>query len=175
MKPTPLAPRHQVIVSCLSSLPKKILALKEYDQAHTLVLFELCGAHCFCLQKAAYFVDNPDFDCSRGIAGFFAPEQPQNSEESWHDPELFSQQIKRSPFHQKVRTMQHASITKNNASVIISTFARELGIEEPQTYIFPLRHDNHGVLLVEQKGINVQEVHPFIEEGVSLLGFCPLW
>lgn len=174
MKPTPLAPRHQVIVACLSSLPKKILALKDHETSHSLVLFELCSDRCFKLEKAAYFVDNPDFDCSRGVAGFFVQEQPKNMADIWTDPELFSQQVKRSAFYQKVRTMQHASITKNNASVIINAFARELGIAEPRTYIFPLRHDNFGVLVIEQRGFDAEDLHDFVEEGASLLGFCPL-
>ena len=41
------------------------------------VLHDICNPNCFNLQKAAFLVDNPDFDCLKGVAGFSADEAYQ--------------------------------------------------------------------------------------------------
>ena len=64
------AGRHYTILNTLSKLPRKMLSLKGQENVTEFVLHELCHKNCFNLDKAAYFVDNPDFDCLKGMAGF---------------------------------------------------------------------------------------------------------
>ena len=56
----------------LSHLPKKIVALEGLEHTPSFVLHELCNESAFNLSKAAFFIDNPDFNHFKGIAGFDA-------------------------------------------------------------------------------------------------------
>ena len=69
MKPNSLNDKHIDILDKLCHLPRKILSLHGHDNITELILHELCNEQCFNLEKAAYFIDNPDFDCFKGVAG----------------------------------------------------------------------------------------------------------
>src|SRR6202042_1032184 len=96
--------QHKKLLRCLSNLPKQILTLHSLDNVPEFVLHGLCSKDCFNLYKAAYFVDNPDFDCIRGIAGFSKDEGELEWNNIWDDPESFSLFTKSLPFNKRVRT-----------------------------------------------------------------------
>lgn len=173
MEPSRMTTRRYELVSRLSSLPKRIVSIHDADHLADLVFCELCGKNCFDLRRAAYFLDNPDFDCCRGIIGFNASEVALSAAEIWENPMPVSNQVRRSPFYQKVRTMQHASVTKNNSDYLLAEIAKELDIEKPQICICKARNDNHGVLIMDQPVDT--EVYEFLEHGISLLSLCPLF
>ena len=60
----------------LSTLPQKILSLHGRADLAEFVLRDLCHERCFNLKKAAFFIDNPDFNHLKGIAGFCHEENP---------------------------------------------------------------------------------------------------
>lgn len=75
MEHTTMSPRHKQVLVCLSCLPHKMLSVHGLSNATEFVLHELCQSSCFNLKKAAYFVDNPDFDRLQGVAGFNKEEE----------------------------------------------------------------------------------------------------
>jgi hypothetical protein len=164
--------RRYELVSRLSTLPKRIVSIRDADYLAELVFCELCGQNCFDLKKAAYFLDNPDFDCCKGIVGINTSEFPLPIAEVWDNPAPVSEQLRRAPFYQKVRAVQHASATKNNSDYVLAEIAKMLGIENPHFCICHARHDNHGILISEQPVD--EEVSEYLEHGVSILGLCPL-
>lgn len=173
MKSTTMSERRYELFTRLSTLPKKMALAHNADYMAELVFCELCGKGCFDLKKAAYFLDNPDFDCCRGIFGFHAPEFGAADLEVWENPTPTSEQLRRSEFNRLVRSISHASITKNNSEYLLNEIAKTLGIEKPQFCICHARHDNHGVLITEQ--VESEELKDYLEHGVSLLGLCPLF
>lgn len=172
MKPSSLSPQQYELLSRLSSLPKHILAFHSSDHLVEMVLGELCDARCFNIKKAAYFVDNPDFDCCRGVAGFNADDHGSPSSRLWDIHEAFSQAMNKSSFNRSVKSIQHASITRNNAEVLVNALANQLKLVRPSFYAFPIKHDNKGVIIFETDS---PIEHELFDYGVSLLGFCPVF
>src|ERR1700691_4148672 len=95
--------RQCKMLSCLAALPKRILSLHGEDNVTEFVLHDLCHQDCFNLNKAAYFVDNPDFNCSKGVAGFSRDEPFNECEVIWSKADAFSEHMKKSAFNQRVR------------------------------------------------------------------------
>ncbi len=85
MKPNELTPRYEALLRCFTHLPQQILSLHKIDNATEYVLHSLCDAGCLDLQKAAYLVDNPDFDCLQGVAGFNKAEEVHTCEKVLDD------------------------------------------------------------------------------------------
>lgn len=175
MKHEDLTPKHKKILIRLSGLPKKILALHGADNTTEFVLHELCGSHCFNLPKAAYFVDNPDFNCCKGVAGYCKTECLDDPEEAWQKPEPFSCHMQNAKFNQKVRELYHASIGNENLEKSVQEIAQEIGIEHPTFYTWELKNGNKGLLIFEQGEESCEEIKTYLEDGLSLLGFCPIF
>ncbi len=166
------------ILNTLSRLPRKMLSLKGHENVTEFVLHELCHKNCFNLDKAAYFVDNPDFDCLKGMAGFSALEAYNPTEDIWHNPRSFSTHMRGAPFNQKVRSFTHTSMRKDHApdEEIVQLVARALSLENPGYYSWDMKHDNHGLLIYERqyKEGDACDVDAVLN-GLSILGFCPIF
>lgn len=180
MEHTPIVSRKHAVLRSLSSLPQKILFLHGADRMAEYVLHDLCHKECFNIKKAAFFVDNPDFNCFKGVVGY-----DQNQDyalmNAWEDPDEFSLKINSCTFNNKVRSLEFCSIEpKVNGSSFpndsfINDIADQLGIEEPGYQLFPLKHQNHGIFLYEKMHADIQDLHDEVARGACFLGFCPLF
>ncbi len=173
-----LLDRQNKILSCLTCLPQKILTLHGRDNIMEFVLHDLIQKSCFDLKAAAYFVNNPDFNCLKGVTGIAQQEVPQGLWENiWRQHEMFSTYMRNSPFNRKVRTFNQCSVvrseTQNNE--MVHDVARELGIEKPAFYSIDMKHDNHGFFIFEKNNHHDNTSDEFMLNGVSLLGFCPVF
>jgi hypothetical protein len=171
--------RHHAVLNRLSQLPRKMLSLKDQGNITEFVLHELCQADCFDLEKAAYFVDNPDFDCLKGVAGVWRPEAYATAHDDiWQNPNSFTAHMQGSPFNQKVRDFMRSSLRKNQESdeEIVHIIAQELHMENPGYYSWDMKHYNHGLLVYEKpckKGDSCDV--DTVLNGLSLLSFCPIF
>jgi len=176
MKPENMMNNHAHVIDRLRRLPRKMLLLHGSDNVTEFLLYELASKHCFDLKKAAYFIDNPDFNCLKGIVGISNTEL-HNIEDVWIDPDTFTKSMVESPFNQHVRSFTYKSHKKNNESYekIATIIANELGIEKHSFYFWDMKHDNHGFLICENNN-NIQEKlqDDLIIDGLSLLSFCPV-
>lgn len=169
--------RQRDILYHLSCLPRKMVALHGADNVTEFVLHELCGERCFNLDKAAYFIDNPDFDCIKGVAGHARGEVLAADEDIWRDPHSFSEQMKQSPFNNAVRNFSHESFKKRgqNDDDIAKTVAQTLGITCHGFYSWDMKHDNHGIFVFERTCSLDQDVDEHLADGLVLLSFCPVF
>ncbi|MCX5922045.1 MAG: hypothetical protein NTX86_01825 [Candidatus Dependentiae bacterium] len=176
MKPEELLSRHYELLNHLSLLPKKMVSLHGHENMTEFVLHELCDEHCFNLQKAAYFIDNPDFDCLKGIVGF-SRDESMKSCDIWQSPDDFSGHMKQSPFNQKVRGLLRASIKKNhsNEKDVAAILADYLGLQQPNFCVWNMKHDNTGILLFEKTKQEDPIHEDHLQNGLSLLSFCPVF
>lgn len=170
---------HQVL-SRLTLLPRKIIALSDAEHMSEFILHELSHISCFNLEKAAYFVDNPDFDCFRGVAGYDQCEY--EVQEDIALPHTFYRHLGDCNFNKQVRAVGNGSYRKEQRpeEAILKALTSELVFKEPQCYVWPLKHDNYGVLVYELKESScgnghAAELKEHIENGLHLLGFCPLF
>lgn len=167
---------HSNVADHLRRLPRKMLLLHGLDNVTEFVLHELCSKNCFNMNKAAYFVDNPDFNCLKGVVGV-SHDEMHGIDDIWQDPQSFTQKMLESPFNQHVRSFTYDSHKRNgdlyeNAALSI---ASELGIKNYNFYSWDLKHNNHGFFICE-KDENSQD-HPqedVVVDGLCLLGFCPV-
>jgi len=173
-----LIERQSLILEFLAGLPKKILHLHGRENVTEFVLHDLSHKNCFDLKKAAYFVNNPAFNCLKGVAGISQPDIPQDLwQDIWDQKEMFSTYMRNSPFNRKVREFSQCSLEgleKPNQE-IIQNVAHNLGIENPSFYSIDVKHDNHGLFIFEKGPESKGLVDDYFAEGVSLLGFCPIF
>ncbi|GMU19552.1 MAG: hypothetical protein AMXMBFR12_07440 [Candidatus Babeliales bacterium] len=165
--------KHEILHR-LSSLPAHLLSLHGNENVSEFVLHELCDAGCFNITKAAYVVDNPDFDCIKGIAGFAATES-YNAKRIWDDPASFSEHMRKSAFNTKVRdfikpSMRRTAQSDENTSKIVAEF---VGITKPAYCSWNMKHDNHGILIYETQ-ISCPLDNEMLRNGACFLGFCPI-
>lgn len=177
MKPDEKGIRGYEKVNSLIWLPRKMITLHGNENVSEFVLHELCHEKCFNLKKAAYFIDNPDFDCLKGVAGVSLEERPL-VDDIWQKPEEFSTYMRQSPFNQKVRSLSRPSAKKVSIEAdkeLAIDVAHELGITNIGYCSWTGKHDNHGILVFE-KGAPQEEVdRDELLSGVSLLSFCPIY
>lgn len=170
--------RQNEVLNRLSALPRKMVSLQGRENITEFVLHELCQKDCLNFEKAAYFVDNPDFDCVKGMAGFWRPEAYESQEDIWTNPKSFSAYMQESSFNKKVRNFARASSRKNHESDehVVNLIAQGFEFGNPGYFSWDMKHDNHGLLVYEKfcKTGDACEVD-YVLNGLSLLAFCPIF
>lgn len=175
MKHNPNLQEHHTLLSNLQELPRKILLLHGTDNVPEFVLHELCHEKCFNVHKAAYFVDNPDFDCLKGVAGINHAEGIVK-EDIWTNPDQFSQKMKSSPFNKQVREFMHESAHRKQLqeAQLTALLAEKLGMQHPRLFQWNMKHDNHGLLIIEEEDDNHVWHDDYLVNSIHLFGFCPV-
>lgn len=177
MKHYKYSQRQHEVLRCLCGLPRMMLMLKEYNNVPEFILHDLCQPTCFNLSKAAYFVDNPDFDCLCGIVGLSRDEVNFDNQDVWYKPDEFSCSMQDSPFNQKVRAIERESLkrTKNNSEqALVQDIAKILGMAQPSACTWDMKHDNYGMLIFERAAFDDTEADDYMLNGLSMLSFCPI-
>lgn len=174
-------PRCYKILTQLSSLPCRMVTAHDRERLIEFVLHALCNADCFDMKKAAFFIDNPDFHCFQGIAGFedehaYASDHLADSSAHWDKPDEFCDHMQRSEFNKKVRSVQLPSLAVTQGKErILEELATQLGLIHPAIYRFSLKHNNDGLVLAEHNEPLTDEVKEYVPRGMSLLAFCPIF
>jgi len=171
-----MSPRRHELLALVSSLPHKILMHHGNDHITELVLHDLCSNAGFNLSRAAYFVDNPDFDCLKGVIGFHTGEVC-SLENPWNNPTALATALLASPFNQQVRSTTLPSPFKKGLprEELVESLAKNLGIQNPGYCSWNMKHDNHGLLVFEKTPSGSADIDECLEKGASILGFCPIY
>lgn len=167
---------NKEVLHRLNMLPRKIMAMQDKHNIVEFVIHELCNDDCFNITKAAYIIDNPDFDCMRGIAGYCKDER-YNKNDIWTFQDDFSEHMAKSAFNQKVRSLQRYSGKRRNEdrAHVLQNVAEELGMKQYGCCDIKMKHDNHGFLLYEGGAIDDEKEHESFLDGICLLSFCPIY
>jgi len=170
---------HTKILKTLSNLPVKMLTAHHHEKLSDLVLYELAHPNCFNFLKVAFIVDNPNFQCLHGVTGFNKNEyQPLNQTSAWDNTESFHKALEQSPFHQKVRSIRQCGTTKptHKEPEKLKELAENLTFEQPSFYTWQMKHENYGILLFEHEDATTADPYDTeLLQGLSLLGFCPIY
>lgn len=161
----------------LSGLPQKILSLHGRADVAEFVLHDLSHEHCFNLKKAAYFIDNPDFDCLKGVAAYSHEDNPTLTSATWDRPEDFMEKTSGSLFNIKVRNLWLPSMQRVEGSQadMIKQIGSILEIEQPLACALDVKHGNRALFIFEKQEQDNVLADEFLHHGVSLLGFCPIY
>jgi hypothetical protein len=165
------------VLVCLCSLPRKILSMYERENITECVLHELCKESCFNWDKAAYFINNPDFDCLKGVAGYSKAESYVSEGSIWDNIDSFSVHMDSAPFNQLVRSVAcKCCITCDGIthSELLDEIARELRFTQYDVYSWDLKYGNQGILLYQSVTDACSVISDeYVYNGVCFLGLCP--
>jgi hypothetical protein len=169
---------HTQVLACLNHLPRKMVSLQGNKNLPNFVLYDFCHESCFNFPKAAYLVDNPDFDCFKGICGLNKQEKDfcQGITDIWKESDHYCRYIEQSPFNKKVREIARPSISKHNEAYdkVLDAVSHQLGFSKPEYFSWLMKHDNHGYLIVEDAKDLDTYLQEYLKNGIHLLSFCPI-
>jgi len=170
--------REHAVLGCLSAIPKKMLRSHGMNNISSLVLYDLCHENCFNVKKAAYFVDNPDFNICKGVAGYHRSESYYDISDAWSEPETFELIMNSCPFNAQVQTFEknNLHVNGNGNADILDAISRHCLFENPHLVSWDMKHDNIGLLVYEQTDSeSLSELEEHLYHGLHLFGFCPLF
>jgi len=170
--------RERTILHNLSKMPVLLLDMRDRDNVSEFLLHDLCSKYCFNLQKAAYLVDNPDFCCLRGVAGFSLDEAYPESTSVWYEADAFSDHMANSAFNNHVRRVNQCSVdAKEKTSLLknIRAIANGLHFDDYDVCSWQLPNDNYGIVLYQKDDPTDNIIDQYLMNGLSLLSFCPLF
>lgn len=168
--------RHRRMLMCLSSLPRKIMAVHQLENVPEFILQDICDESCFNIIRAAYFIDNPDFNHFKGIAGFCREEAYEAADHMWENPEAFSAFMQSSPFNKQVREICIESIEGNNHrhEHIVKDIAPRLQFKNPAWCSWDLKYYNHGFIIYEKANLSDETFDEHFINTLYILGFCAI-
>jgi len=165
------------LLQCLITIPKNMMSIHGVDNSAEFLLHSLCASGCFNFSKAAFFIDNPDFDQLKGVTGFTYQEAFSTEHEHWHNAENFTKHMGTALFNQKVRSILKKSSKKSIKlrSELLEELSKELAFSNPLHAAWPLKYENEGILLFElgESSPSIPQEH--IENMLHFFGFCPVF
>lgn len=170
--------REHIMLSNLVQLPHKMIQLHGNEYLPEFVLHALSHEDCFDLSKVAYFVDNADFNCTKGVVGIDRAHYMHHGIGSiWDNPQLFTAYMRSAPFNAQVRNIQTCSSKKQAKSheELAESLAHDLGFNNYALHSWSLKHDNDGFIMYEKARADDTFADTYVDKGLHLLGFCPIF
>ncbi len=166
---------HEALLHHLGAASKNMVLHHHRDNLSEFVLHDLCVPQGFNMRKAAYLVNNPDFTCLKGVAGFFYPETFY--ETMWQSPNDFTSHMQRSPYNQRVRSLMQESLPlgqKGFSKESLRTIVDYLEIQDAAYHTWQSKHNNQGLLIFE-KPYEESSATPHLHDFLHMLSFCPVF
>ncbi len=142
-----------LILQKVLDLPHNISKYMHRADLIDLVLHHISGKQCLNFLKSAYLLDNSEFDCCKGMAGFIA-EDSCEEDDSWDDECKVDQKSKilqSNQFNNQIKQFRDSSLIKNcsDNSRLKSAVVEKLCFSSPKFLTWNAKHDNHGILVWE--------------------------
>lgn len=160
----------------LLQLPQHILKNSHTSGMVDLILGHLASKECFNLKKAAYLLDNPEFNCTRGICGVETCGLEEVIENPWNCVEEAINQVSNQEFNKKIKCFTTNSLKNKKGKPcseeeIIEFGRKHLELENPMFIEWTGRHGNHGLLFCEPlESASLEEKMQFLKDTAVLLG-----
>jgi len=162
-------------------LPHKILDhhINNIDNIIDMILYSLCNEDCLDIDKAAYIIDNPDFDLIKGLAGFdkknsYKKKYSNGIDRSniWQYKDYFKEHINNCEFNNRIKQLSGKSIFNNieNIDEKIKDIANVIDISNPRYYNWLTKNDNYAIVIFENK----KDIHKDMLSFFRFLSLCPL-
>jgi hypothetical protein len=178
MKPMHDLSKHNALLRYLNQIPRKMVALHGRDNVAAFVLYDLCHENGFNLVRAAYLVDNPDFNCLKGVAGIHRDEKHihGNGTDFWQDPDLYTKLAADSLFNRRTREIEQESIERNGSQEkkAIAALAHQLDFKNPEYYSWKMRHDNKGFFIFDRVNGELKELDEHMNDCIHFFSYCPI-
>ena len=180
MKQCTLDPqKYGSILNKVVCLPTYLLQNHEQKNLAHAVLYVLGHDNCFGLERGAYLIDNPEFDCLKGCVGFTRGECDVSSDAVLASLVDTEQTLCQTPYNHKVQHLQYPSLKKQEDDAtqksLYERVCRDLNFAHPECIRWPMKHGNQGLFIFEEATHHAD--HAFkdlLTYAMSLLGFCPV-
>jgi hypothetical protein len=167
--------KDNALLHRLGGFSKNIVGNHHLENLSEFVLHDLCAGDVFNISKAAYLVNNPDFECMKGVVGYAQNESFKG--QAWDMPKDFTAHMQQSDFNQKVRLIYDKAL-KNDASGLekrrVQELADQLEIENPLFHVWTMKHDNQGLLIFERPNY-IDDSHEHMVNFMPMLSFCAIF
>lgn len=164
------------LLAQLLGLPHKILSHHEHAGLAPLILHELGHDSAFKFKKASYLVNNPDFDCVRGFAGYCTDDCCHHDSDMWGSVDASASNLQQAPFHKHTAEFCGKSLAHNPDGSLnqdeLKTLCGTLGIDNPSILTWKMRHGNHGILLFEADDLDRARRQDLLNHFVPMLSLC---
>lgn len=165
---------HLSTVDDIIEIPQTILEFHHKSGLTDFVLQKIANQKCFSFNRAAYLVDNPDFNFLKGICGFCKSSNPANFSTISDD---LLHQISQSEYNNKVKAFQNKSFKANNIDIknpqTLTELSCALDIPNPQIYSWNLKNNNFGILIFKTELEHCCDwKKSLLEKVTSFLGMC---
>ena len=164
------------LLNQLGQVSRNLIGNHHLENLSEFFLHELCSRQMFDISKAAYLVNNPDFVCLKGVAGY-DKNKSFVSGNNWHLPKDFTQHMKESDFNNKVRALYQRSLQLDGLVVDqkeLHRLADYFEIENPVYQLWNMKHANHG-LLIFQKPTEENLKHEYLMHFTPMFSFCSVF
>lgn len=168
---------QEELLTHFGNLRKMMVHNHELENLSEFVLHQLCTGPCFQIEKAAYFVNNPDFKLLRGVTGYSKNDGHNQLHDTWNNQKQFIAAMKDSSFNQKVRSSLQENFEKGKSSEkdMVQRLADQLEIENPLYHVWNLKYANHGLLIYKPLLHDVSHQQEHLLNSLYYLSFCPIY
>lgn len=168
--------KESTLLHRLGGFSKNIASNHHLENLSEFVLHDLCSGDLFNIPTAAYLVNNPDFSCMKGVAGYKQSESFKKGN-NWDLPKDFTSHMKQSEFNQKVRMVYDKAVKidgNGSEKSKMHELADQFEIENPSFHVWNMKYDNQG-LLIFQKPEDIDMQHEHMIHFVPMLAFCSVF
>jgi hypothetical protein len=156
-----------LLVNSISQVPHKILKNYNIESLSQMVLHELGHQGCFGFSKAAYLVDNPDFDHLVGMAGFCKNDCKYHKSDIWDSPSCFESDMRSANFNNEIK-----KIAMKCNSFDLKIMGKLAGMKNPEFFKWDMKHGNYGILMFEQDKALSPWKKSLLVNAAALLSLC---
>ena len=160
----------------LTEIPSKILLHHEVQDLPQIVLHDLSHNDVFNFDKAVYLVDNPDFDCLKGVAGYSSDECKFHKHDIWEDPDHFHQDMQPAGFNSQLTQFLRSGLKRKDINTHddedLTQLGQSLGLKNPAFLTWQMRHGNHGILIFETSEQILGKKQDLLKHAGPLLSLC---
>lgn len=166
--------RNEKLLNIFLKIPHKILHHHEHDALASMILHEI-GSH-LGFNRATYLVDNPDFGCLKGVAGFCKDDCKEPKEGLWDHPEGFEKNMEQATFYSEVKKFMNQNVNRMEGECDpneLVALGERLGIQNPQVFTWNMRHGNTGILIFDHGEKKVcKNMTDVLKQVGTLLSLC---
>ncbi|HSW75840.1 MAG TPA: hypothetical protein VLG50_02255 [Candidatus Saccharimonadales bacterium] len=168
--------KEQELLVKLGGFSKNMVQNHHLENLSEFIIHDLCSQDAFNINKAAYLVNNPDFSCLKGVAGYHHPESFKQ-ENSWELQKEFTSHMKQSDFNQNVRSINDKSLVIHNDGPEqdkVYELIERLDMHDPLYHTWNMKYDNQGIFIFE-KPEDTKIINDHLLNFLHMLSFCSIF
>jgi len=168
--------KEKELLARFGGFSKNMAKHHQLENLSEFIVHDLCSQDLFNINKAAYLVNNHDFKCLKGVAGYHHPEAFRK-DNSWQSQNDFTLHMKDAAFNNAVRSIEDRSIIIEDDRVEknkIEDLMLKFQMKDPVFHVWDMKYDNQGIFIFERpEQSDIVEDH--LLNFLHVLSFCSVF